>query len=160
MLKKMLLGSVLALLVSAGAFAADVLAMSLNFYDDKGSVTPVGEFPAGVLMGKPIKFPAKSKLKGYAWPVRVEIDRAPSIELTFKIKGSGELVVSVNPEIWVAGKGIVSRMTVKCTEFVLDGRPNKKGPFTFSKWTKAARGIMVEDGDIITIKATFEKVEE
>ena len=156
----MLLTGVFAFVVSVGAFAADSLGMSLNFYSDKGKITPVGEFPAGVLMGKPIKFPAKSKLKGYAWPVLIEIDRAPSIELTFKIKGSGELVVSVNPEIWVAGKGVVSRMTVKCTEFVLDGRPNKKVPFTFSKWTKASRGIMVEDGDTITIKATFEKVED
>ena len=160
MFKKMLLTGVFAFVVSVGAFAADSLGMSLNFYSDKGKITPVGEFPAGVLMGKPIKFPAKSKLKGYAWPVLIEIDRAPSIELTFKIKGSGELVVSVNPEIWVAGKGVVSRMTVKCTEFVLDGRPNKKVPFTFSKWTKASRGIMVEDGDTITIKATFEKVED
>ena len=158
MFKKILLVGVFAFVVSAGAFAADALGMSLNFYSDKGKITPVGDFPAGVMMGKPIKFPAKSKLKGYAWPVLIEIDRAPSIELTFKIQGSGELVVSVNPEIWVAGKGIVSRMTVKCTEFVLDGRPNRNVPFTFSKWTKAARGIMVEDGDVITIKATFEKV--
>ena len=158
MFKKILLAGVFALVTSVGAFAADTLAMSLNFYADNGKITPVGDFPAGVLMGKPIKF-ANKKLKGYAWPVSIEIDRAPSIELTFKIKGSGELVVSVNPEIWVAGKGVVSRMTVKCTEFVLDGRPNKKVPFTFSKWTKAARGIMVEDGDVITIKATFEKVE-
>ena len=159
MFKKILLAGLFAFVASVGAFAADALGMSLNFYSDTGKITPVGDFPAGVLMGKPIKFPAKSKLKGYAWPVLIEIDRAPSIELTFKIKGSGELVVSVNPEIWVAGKGVVSRMTVKCTEFVLDGRPNKKVPFTFKKWTKASRGIMVEDGDTITIKATFEKVE-
>ena len=90
----------------------------------------------------------------------IEIDKAPEINLEFKVEGSGELVVSLNPEIWVAGKGIVSRMTVKCIKFVLNGRPNKKVPFTFSKWTKAASGIMVEDGDTITIKATFEKVEE
>ena len=159
MFKKILLAGVCAFVISVGSFAADTLAMSLNFYSDSGKITPEGDFPAGVLMGKPIKFPAKSKLKGYAWPVSIEIDRAPSVELSFKIKGSGELVVSVNPEIWVAGKGVVSRMTVKCTEFVLDGRPNKKVPFTFSKWTKAGRGIMVEDGDVITIKATFEKVE-
>ena len=159
MFKKILLAGLFAFVASVGAFAADALGMSLNFYSDTGKITPVGDFPAGVLMGKPIKFPAKSKLKGYAWPVLIEIDRAPSIELTFKIKGSGELVVSVNPEIWVAGKGVVSRMTVKSTEFVLDGRPNKKVPFTFKKWTKASRGIMVEDGDTITIKATFEKVE-
>ena len=159
MFKKILLAGVCAFVISVGSFAADTLAMSLNFYSDSGKITPEGDFPAGVLMGKPIKFPAKSKLKGYAWPVSIEIDRAPSVELTFKIKGSGELVVSLNPEIWVAGKGVVSRMTVKCTEFVLDGRANKKVPFTFSKWTKAGRGIMVEDGDVITIKATFEKVE-
>jgi hypothetical protein len=157
MFKKILLAGVFALATAVGAFAADTLAMSLNFYSDNGKIAPVGDFPAGVLMGKPVKF-ANKKLKGYAWPVTVEIDRAPSIELTFKIKGSGELVVSLNPEIWVSGKGIVSRMTVKCTEFVLDGRPNKKVPFTFSKWTKASRGIMVEDGDVITVKATFEKV--
>ena len=159
MFKKILLAGVFAFVLSAAAFAADTLGMSLNFYSSEGKITPVGEFPAGVTMGKPIKFPARSKLKGFAWPVLIEIDRAPSIELTFKIKGSGELVVSVNPEIWRAGQGIVSRMTVKCTEFVLDGRPSKNVPFTFSKWTKAARGIMVEDGDTITIKATFEKVE-
>ena len=157
MFKKILLAGMLALVTSVGAFAADTLAMSLNFYADNGEVTPVGEFPAGVMMGKKIKFSNK-KLRGYAWPISIEIDRAPSIELQFKIKGSGELVVSLNPEIWRAGQGVVSRMTVKCTEFVLDGRKSKV-PFTFSKWTKAARGIMVEDGDVITIKATFEKVE-
>ena len=132
MFKKILLAGVFALATSVGAFAADTLAMSLNFYCDKGEITPVGEFPAGVLMGKKIKFPAKSKLKGYAWPVSIEIDRAPSIELQFKVKGSGELVVSLNPEIWRAGQGVVSRMTVKCTEFELDGRKSKV-PFTFSK---------------------------
>ena len=158
MFKKMLLTGVFAFVFTAASFAADVLGMSLNFYSDKGRITPVGDFPAGVLMGKPLKFPAKSKLKGYAWPVRIEIDRAPTIKLEFKVEGNGELVVSLNPEIWVAGKGIVSRMTVKCIKFVLNGRPNKKVPFTFSKWTKATRGIMVEDGDTITIKAEFVKV--
>ncbi|MBP5530853.1 MAG: hypothetical protein J6Y54_02330 [Lentisphaeria bacterium] len=166
MFRKILLAGVFALVTSVGAFAADTLAMSLNFYSDKGEVTPVGDLPAGVLMGKKVKF-ANKKLPGYAWPVSIEIDRAPSIELTFKVKGSGELVISMNPEIWVSGKGIVSRMTVNCTDlvvtvkgagFIWDGRPAKL-PFTFSKWTKAARGIKVENGDTVTIKATFEKVE-
>lgn len=161
MFKKMFLAGVLAFAFAAASFAADKLGMSLNFYSDTGKITPVDDFPAGITMGKPIKFPAKSKLKGYAWPVLIEIDRAPTIDLAFKVEGNGELVVSLNPEIWVAGKGIVSRMTVKCIKFVLNGRPNKKVPFTFSKWTKAtARGIMVEDGDIITIKAEFVKMEE
>lgn len=167
MSKKILLAGVFALLISVGAFAADTLAMSLNFYSAKGVIAPEGEFPAGVLMGKPIKFPAKSKLPGYAWPLAIEIDRAPSIELQFKVKGSGNLVVSLNPEIWRKGEGIVSRMTVKCTEFTMNVKPKRQKaftfglqePLTFSKWTKATREIMVEDGDVITIKATFEKVE-
>ena len=160
MFKKMLLAGVFVFAFAAASFAADMLGMSLNFYAEGGKVAPVGALPAGVTMGKPIKFPAKSKLKGYAWPVLVDIEKAPSIDLEFKIEGNGELVVSLNPEIWVAGKGIVSRMTVKCIKFVLNGRPNKKVPFTFSKWTKAtARGIMVEDGDTITIEAAFVKVE-
>lgn len=161
MFKKMLLAGLFALAASAGALAADTLGMSLNFYSDSGKIAPVGEFPAGVTMSKPIKFPAKSKLKGFAWPVLIDIAKAPEINLEFKVEGNGELVVSLNPEIWVAGKGIVSRMTVKCIKFVLNGRPNKKVPFTFTKWTKAtARGIMVEDGDTVTIKAEFVKMED
>ena len=159
MFKKFLLAGVFALMVSTYAFAADVLGMSLNFYSDEGKITPIGEFPAGVLMGKPIKFPAKAKLKGYAWPVRIEIDRVPSIDLQFKVEGNGVLAVSVNPVIWEGSK-IVSTMKVKCTEFVLNGRPTKRIPFTFDKWVHAADKINVEDGDTITIKATFEKVED
>ena len=157
MLKKMLLAGVLALLVSAGAFAADVLAMSLNFYDDDGNVTVAGELPAGVMMKKRIRFSNK-KLKGYAYPVTIEIDRAPSVDLSFKIEGAGEFVVSVNPVIWEGNK-IVSTMKVKCTEFVLNGKPRKNIPFTFDKWTAVNDKIKVKDGDIVTVKATFEKVE-
>ena len=157
MLKKLLLGSVLALMVSAGAFAADVLAMSLNFYDNDGNVTPAGDFPAGVLMKKRIRFSNK-KLPGYAYPIAIEIDRAPEIELSFTVKGEGEFVVSVNPVIWEGGK-IVSKMKVKCTEFVLNGQPRKVLPVTFDKWTAIGK-VLVKDGDTVTIKAAFEKVEE
>jgi hypothetical protein len=166
MFKKILLAGVFALTTAVGAFAADTLAMSLNFYSDKGAIVPAGDFPAGVLMGKQIKFPAKSKLSGYAWPVSIEIDRAPSIELQFTVKGSGNLLVSLNPEIWRGGK-VVSRMKVKCTRFVMDVKPKRqapftfgaKDPFTFGSWTRATREIRIEDGDVITIKAEFEKVE-
>ena len=156
MLKKMLLAGAVSLLVSAGAFAADVLAMSLNFYDNDGNVTVAGELPEGVMMKKKIPFSNK-KLKGFAYPVVIEIDRAPSIDLSFKIAGSGEFVVSVNPVIWEGSK-IVSTMKVKCTEFVLNGKPRKAVPFTFDKWFPAGK-IKVKDGDTVTIKATFAKVE-
>ena len=156
MLKKMLLAGAFALMVSAGAFAADVLAMSLNFYDNDGNVTVAGDLPAGVMMKKRIRFSNK-KLKGYAYPLTIEIDRTPSVDLAFKITGQGEFVVSVNPVIWEGGK-IVSTMKVKCTEFVLNGKPRKAGAFTFDKWFPAGK-IKVKDGDIVTVKATFEKVE-
>ena len=156
MLKKMLLAGAVSLLVSAGAFAADVLAMSLNFYDNDGNVTVAGDLPEGVMMKKRIRFSNK-KLPGYAYPLAIEIDRAPSVDLAFKIEGSGEFVVSVNPVIWEGGK-ITSTMKVKCTEFVLNGKARKAVPFTFDKWFPAGK-IKVKDGDTVTIKATFEKVE-
>lgn len=156
MFRKMLLAGVCALMVSAGAFAADVLAMSLNFYDNDGNVTVASELPEGVMMKKRIRFSNK-KLKGYAYPLHIEIDRAPSVDLSFKITGQGEFVVSVNPVIWEGSK-VTSRMKVKCTEFVLNGRPRTTLPFTFDKWFPAGK-IKVKDGDIVTIKATFEKVE-
>ena len=154
-MKKMLLAGVLALMVSAGAFAADVLAMSLNFYDDNGNITVAGDMPAGV-MKKRIPFSNK-KLKGFAYPVVIEIDRTPSVDLSFKIEGSGEFLVSVNPVIYEGSK-IVSSMKVKCTQFVLNGKSRKAIPFTFDKWFPAGK-IKVKDGDTVTIKATFEKVE-
>ena len=156
MFRKILLAGVCALMFSAGAFAADVLAMSLNFHDDDGNITVAGDLPAGVMMKKRIRFSNK-KLKGYAYPLAIEIDRAPSVDLTFKITGQGEFVVSVNPIIWEGGKE-VSRMKVKCTEFVLNGKPRKAVPFTFEKWFPAGK-LKVKDGDMVTIKATFEKVE-
>ena len=156
MFRKILLAGVCALMFSAGAFAADVLAMSLNFHDDDGNITVAGDLPAGVMMKKRIRF-SNEKLKGYAYPLAIEIDRAPSVDLTFKITGQGEFVVSVNPIIWEGGKE-VSRMKVKCTEFVLNGKPRKAGAFTFEKWFPAGK-LKVKDGDMVTIKATFEKVE-
>ena len=156
MFRKILLAGVCALMFSAGAFAADVLAMSLNFHDDDGNITVAGDLPAGVMMKKRIRFSNK-KLTGYAYPLAIEIDRAPSVDLTFKITGQGEFVVSVNPIIWEGGKE-VSRMKVKCTRFVLNGKARKAVPFTFDKWFPAGK-IKVKDGDTVTIKATFEKVE-
>ena len=113
MFRKILLAGVCALMFSAGAFAADVLAMSLNFHDDDGNITVAGDLPAGVMMKKRIRFSNK-KLTGYAYPLAIEIDRAPSVDLTFKITGQGEFVVSVNPIIWEGGKE-VSRMKAKTT---------------------------------------------
>jgi hypothetical protein len=156
-LKKLLFASVLALMVSAGAFAGDVLAMSLNFHDDNGNVTPACDFPAGVMMKKRITFSNKT-LKGFAYPLTIELDRVQEVDLAFKVRGEGRFVVSVNPEIWEKGKGVVSKMKVKCTEFVLNGVPGKKIPFTFEKWT-AIGEVNVKDGDVVTIKAAFEKVE-
>ena len=156
MFKKMLLVGVCALMASVEAFAADTLAMSLNFYDNDGNVTVVSELPAGVMMKKRIRFSNK-KLPGYAYPLHIEIDRTPSVDLSFKVTGHGEFVVSVNPVIWVGNK-IVSTMKVKCTEFVLNGKPRTVLPVTFDKWTAIGK-VKVKDGDIVTIKATFEKVE-
>ena len=156
MLKKMLLAGVFALMISAGAFAEDLVFVTINFYAES-EVTPVKEFPEGIVMKPKIRFNNR-KLPGFAHPMQIEIDKVQTLDQSFTVKGEGKVQLSVNCGTMVNGKQ-VGAPTIKCTEFVLNGKPTKKVPFVFKKWVTAADPILVKDGDTITIKATFEKVE-
>ena len=157
MFRKFLLGLVCALTVSAGAFAGERVAISINFYDDNGDITPVREFPAGVTWQKRIRF-SNRRLKGFAYPIHIDLGRASGVDQVFRIKGTGRLLVSVN-----CGAGIAGRpdgaLKIRCLKFFLNGVSGKKTPFVFSGWTVASNQISVKDGDIITIRAEFEKAE-
>ncbi len=154
------------LLVAGGAvstFAANVIAMDLNFYTkDGGTVKPVGELPDGVTMGRKIRF-SNPKIKGFAYPVRIYFDKVKSVELKFVVSaGSGKIAPSlcgivVNDEGKETGKFVF-----KCTklEFYDEDTP-KKLPFTVEKWVNMFPpwGAPVTEGDTFTIKATFESAE-
>lgn len=154
-MKKVLLVGFLSLLTCAGAFAAEFASISFNFYSG-GVIVPEGKVPAGVTVCKKIRF-HNPKLFGYAHPIEINLDKTKSVKMKFKVKGgSGRVVVSVNCKKVEKGKKSAAT-TLKCKEFILD-EEEAETPFTFSKW-KAVKEIKVEDGDTITLEASFEPAE-
>lgn len=156
MLKKIVLAAML-LAAVCGVSAADFVTISFNFYAD-GAITPETELPAGAVMLKRVRFHNK-KIFGFGHPFRFDLAKCSGVDLSFKVKGEGKIVVSVSPNTsrTVDGKRAPAP-ELKCTEFVLNGKPVKT-PFTFKKWKAAAPEIHVADGDTITVKAAFEIVE-
>ena len=154
MLKKMLFACSLSLLACAGAFAAEIATISFNFYSG-GEIVLDGEAPKGVTICRKIRF-HNPKLFGYAFPMEIDLDKTQSVDLKFKVKGGeGKMEASVSGRAVKNGKKLPVP-TIRCTEFVLNDE-EVATPFTFKKWT-GVKKVMLEDGDTITVKATFEVV--
>ena len=152
MLKKLLFAGALSLLACAGAFATEIASVSFNFYS-AGVIVPEGEVPAGVTICPKIRF-HNPKLFGFAHPLEVNLDKTKSIKMKFKVKGGeGKVVVSVNSRAVKGGKKLPAPK-LTCTEFILNDE-EVTTPFTYNKW-KAVKEITVEDGDTITLEASFE----
>lgn len=152
MLKKLVFAGLLSLLACAGAFAEEFVSISFNFYS-AGVIVPEGEVPAGVTIGKKIRF-HNPKLFGFAHPLEMNLGKTKSIKMKFKVKGGdGKVVVSVNSRAVKNGKKLPAPK-IKCTEFVLN-EEEVSTPFTYNKW-KAVKQIEVVDGDTITLEAAFE----
>lgn len=150
-MKKLLLIGLLSFVACAGAFATEIVNLSLNFYSG-GEIVLEGKAPAGVTVCRKIKF-HNPKLFGYAFPLQINLDKTKSVDLKFKVKGgSGKMEVSVSPSAFRNGKKLPAP-TLECTEFELNEEPVDT-PFTFKKWS-GVKTIILEDGDIITVKATF-----
>ena len=154
---KKLFAVLLALFCGAvGASAADVIALDLNFYSSNGGVVEtVGSLPDGVVMNQRIRF-GNPKLKGFAYPVRIDFDKIKSVKLRFVVtEGSGRLAPSLCGQ--PSGKFVF-----KCTKLEFGDEPARvKMPCTVTKWINMLPpwGITVEKGDIITLVAAFEAAE-
>ena len=159
--KKILLTVLFALGLSAGAFAADLVALTFNF-DADGEITPVGELPEGIEMHEKVRFSNKS-LPGHAFSFDIDLDQVRTFKQTFKVQGEGRLVLSVNPRTEVDGKRQKTVPRVKCAKMIVKGASEFKGkpyktPFVFDKWRYACPEMSVKDGDTITVEATFVKI--
>ena len=148
---------------AVSAFAANVIAMDLNFYTkDGGTVKPAGELPEGVTMSRKIRF-SNPKLKGFAYPVRIDFDKVKSVDLKFTVSaGSGKIAPSLCGLVVNADGKTTGKFVFKCTklEFYDEDTP-KKLPFTVEKWVNMFPpwGAPVTEGDTFTIKAVFESAE-
>ena len=149
-MKKLLLAGILSA-ACFGAFAAEIATISFNFYSD-GVIALDGKAPAGVTICRKIRF-HDPKLHGFAFPLEINLDKTKSVDLKFKVKGgSGKMQVSVNCAAVKNGKKQPAP-TLECTEFVLNDE-EVATPFTITRW-KGVKWVALEDGDTITVKATF-----
>ena len=153
-MKKLLLP----VLLCAAAFAVsagDWVEIDFNFYNPDGVITVEGKLPDGVTFGRKIRF-HNPKLKGNAFPIRVNLEKTQSVDLKFKVKGEGKIIPSVC--------GITdpkrSGWEIECLEFEFCGEASDKTPFTFKKWTSVGTKppFNAEDGEIITVKAKFKLI--
>ena len=163
MFRKSLAAMLLVICGAVPAFAANVIAMDLNFYTkDGGTVKAVGKLPDGVTMGRKIRF-SNPKLKGFAYPVRIDFDKVKSIDLKFVVSaGSGKIAPSLCGMVTRADGTMAGKFVFKCTklEFCDEDTP-KTLPFTVDKWINMFPpwGVPVTEGDTVTVKATFESIE-
>lgn len=156
MFKKLFAALLLVFCGAAGSFAADVIALDLNFYSNNGGVVEtVGSLPDGVVMNQRIRF-SNPKLKGFAYPVRIDFAKVKAVKLRFVVtEGSGRLAPSLCGQ--PGGKFVFT-----CTKLEFGDEPARvKLPCTVKKWINMMPpwGITVEKGDIITLVAEFAPAE-
>lgn len=163
MFRKLFAVMLLAACGALSAAAADIIALDLNFYTrDGGTVKVVGKLPDGVTMGRKIRF-SNPKLKGFAYPVRIDFAKVKSIDLKFIVSaGSGKLAPSLCGIVVDAEGKMTGKFVFKCTklEFADEESPLKL-PMTIQKWINMFPpwGVPVSEGDLVTVKATFESAE-
>ena len=162
MFKKLFAALLLVFCGAAGSFAADVIALDLNFYSNNGGVVEtVGSLPDGVVMNQRIRF-SNPKLKGFAYPVRIDFAKIKAVKLRFVVtEGSGRLAPSLCGNTKLPN-GKYATFVFKCTKLEFGDEPARvKLPFTVKKWTNMMPpwGITVEKGDIITLVAEFAPAE-
>ena len=163
MFKKFFVVMVLAVFGAVSASAANVIAMDLNFYTkDGGTVKPVGKLPDGVTMGRKIRF-SNPRIKGFAYPVRIDFDKVKSVDLKFTVTaGSGKIAPSLCGLVTNAEGKTVGKFVFKCTklEFCYEESPRTL-PMTIEKWINMFPpwGVPAIEGDVVSVKATFESVE-
>ena len=153
-MKKLLLP----VLLCAAAFAvsaADWVEIDFNFYNPDGVITVESKLPDGVTFGQKIRF-HNPKLKGNAFPIRVDLEKVQAVDLKLKVKGEGKIIPSV------CGIPVPKRAgwEIECLEFEFCGEASDKTPFVFKKWTSMGGNppLVAEDGETLTVKAKFKPV--
>ena len=153
-MKKFLLSAMLCL-VAFAVPAADWVEIDFNFYNPDGVITVEGKLPEGVTFGKKIRF-HNPKLKGNAFPIRVNLEKTQEVDVKLKVRGAGKIIPSVCGITDPKRAG----WEIECQEFEFCGDASDKTPFTFKKWTSMGSNppFVAEDGETITIKAKFKTV--
>ena len=152
MWKKLLIPFFALVLGAAVAEAKDLVTLEI-YFKGEGTVSLVGKLPAGMFRAE-----AKKGDWGIMYPFYIDLGKAQSFELKFKINGEGKFSPALFAFRREEGKKNQA-IPVTCKVFELDGEPASSVPCTIGKW-KRMMTKEVEKGDEIVIKAEFEKPEE
>lgn len=160
MLSKIIVG-LTALCVTVSAGAASIVSFHFNFYCEGGELEVLGTPSPGARIGKKIRF-RNPKLIGHAFPVEIDLDKTREMEVTLTVtSGSGRIVPSLSGRSRDPRSKKSRPLKFVCTKFEFCGEPPaKKLPLTVTKWTNMLpAGVIVSEGDTVTVKASFEKAE-
>ena len=92
------------------------------------------------------------------YPYFIDLGKAKSLELKFKIKGNGKF----SPALFAFKREEGQKnqpCQVVCQAFEIDGESASSVPCMINKW-KRMMSKEVDDGDIVVVKAEFEKSAE
>lgn len=135
--------------------AADILQIDFNFYSD-GDIVLDGKLPEGVTFGPRRPF-RNTKAKGYGFPIIFDVNKVQSIDMKFTVKGKGgRLVPSVIRFSRDPKTGKTQALPVTCKVFEFCDESSSHVPCVISRW-KGMMDYRVENGDVLTLKAEFEK---
>ena len=117
-----------------------------------GELTAEGELPDGVWIGERQTFYNK-KIKGYTFPVFVDVAKAPKFEATFVFTGKGKARMS--PALTGYDSDVERNLTeLEVTEFEVDGDKSSKLPAKFKNWLSMTPFIASEEKKLIGSNTT------
>lgn len=151
MWKKLLISLFALALGAAVAEAKDLVTLEI-YFKGEGTVSLVGKLPAGMFRAE-----AKKGDWGIMYPFYIDLGKAQSFELKFKVDGEGKFSPALYSFSREEGRKNQS-IPVTCKLFVFDGEPASSVPCMINKW-KRMMTKEVEKGDEVVIKAEFEKSE-
>ena len=153
MLKKLMIVAFALAMGCAVVEARDVVTLGV-YLDSDSSVAPAEKLPKGVFRGKP----KKTKQGLMSFPIHIDLDQAPTAEIKLKVVNGGTVSISLYSFRLEKGKKNVV-IPVKCKVFEINGTPVPGVPCELRKWRKMATREL-QDGDIVTVKLEFEKLQE
>lgn len=152
MLKKLMLAVSLLVFGAIVAEAKDLVTIEI-YFSGEGTVSLEGELPKGMFSAA-----AKKGAWGIMYPYFIDLGKAKSLELKFKIKGNGKF----SPALFAFKREEGQKnqpCQVVCQAFEIDGESASSVPCMINKW-KRMMSKEVDDGDIVVVKAEFEKSAE
>lgn len=151
MFKKSFLAAVMSFAFAAASFAAETVALDLNYYC-RGNLKLLNTLPEGVTMGARRDYSNKKFAGMCLYTVRIDVSKAQEFELELEVVDTGDKAsAKLNPSLAPA-KGLV----IDCREFSVNGKPAVRQPRKIAKWT-GMTSVMVKKGDKIAIKCKLQK---